>query len=55
MEINDVQSHPLRITERDELKEESLDAWFKSFQGLDLHLRVSLPVVPSLLHYDLLR
>lgn len=35
-----VESHPLRITERDVIKEQSLDEWFNSFQGLDLHIRV---------------
>lgn len=35
-----VASHPLRITERDVIKEHSLDEWFNSFKGLDLHIRV---------------
>lgn len=35
-----VESHPLRITERDVIKEQSLDDWFNSFKGLDLHIRV---------------
>lgn len=39
-----VESHPLRITERDVLKEVSLEDWFSSFKGLDLHIRVSLAV-----------
>ncbi|KAF8062936.1 RASA4 [Scenedesmus sp. PABB004] len=33
-------SHPLRITDRDVLREASLDEWFSSFKGLDLHVRV---------------
>jgi hypothetical protein len=35
-----VESHPLRITERDVIKEQSVDEWFNSFKGLDLHVRV---------------
>jgi hypothetical protein len=35
-----IPSHPLRITERDVIKEQSLDEWFASFRGLDLHVRV---------------
>jgi len=35
-----VESHPLRITERDVIKDQSLDEWFNSFKGLDLHIRV---------------
>lgn len=35
-----VESHPLRITERDVIKEQSVDEWFNSFKGLDLHIRV---------------
>jgi hypothetical protein len=35
-----VASHPLRITERDVIKEQSVDEWFNSFKGLDLHIRV---------------
>lgn len=36
-----VESHPLRITERDVIKDQSLDEWFNSFKGLDLHIRVN--------------
>lgn len=36
-----LESHPLRITDRDLLKEVSQDEWFTSFKGLDLHIRVS--------------
>ncbi|WIA19754.1 hypothetical protein OEZ85_005670 [Tetradesmus obliquus] len=35
-----LESHPLRITDRDLLKEVSQDEWFTSFKGLDLHIRV---------------
>ena len=35
-----LRSHPLRITELDELKEESPESWFASFKGLHLHVRV---------------
>jgi hypothetical protein len=38
--MSHVTSHPLRITERDVIKEQSLDEWFNSFKGLDLHVRV---------------
>jgi hypothetical protein len=37
-----LESHPLRITDRDLLKEASHDEWFASFKGLDLHIRVSV-------------
>jgi hypothetical protein len=39
--MNALESHPLRITDRDLLKEVSQDEWFASFKGLDLHIRVS--------------
>lgn len=33
-------SHPVRVTERDVIKEESVDEWFRTFQGHDLHVRL---------------
>jgi hypothetical protein len=42
-----VESHPLRITERDVIKEQSVDEWFNSFKGLDLHVRVRATVTSS--------
>eukprot|EP00877_Chromochloris_zofingiensis_P014365 jgi/Chrzof1/9182/Cz03g38290.t1 len=35
-----IESHPVRVTDRDVLKENSLDGWFDSFKGFDLHVRV---------------
>ncbi|GBF90564.1 hypothetical protein Rsub_03136 [Raphidocelis subcapitata] len=35
-----VTSHPLRLTERDVLQEESVDEWFASFRTFELHVRL---------------
>jgi hypothetical protein len=43
-----LESHPLRITDRDLLKEVSQEEWFASFKGLDLHIRVSVAAAPLL-------
>jgi hypothetical protein len=41
-----IPSHPLRITEQHVIKEQSVDEWFASFRGLDLHVRVRALRVP---------
>ena len=41
MSTTAVESHPLRLTSRDVLREQpTLDAWFNSFSDYDLHVRV---------------
>jgi hypothetical protein len=41
-----VASHPLRITHRDQLREDDLEAWWDSFQLYKLHVRVGAPAAP---------